>query len=38
MKGIQNDVFEIGFGMTEGFIKASRADLDQSFQKMISRW
>jgi uncharacterized oxidoreductase len=38
MKGIANDVFEIGYGMTEGFIKASRADLDKSFQQMNSRW
>ncbi len=37
MKGIKKDVFEIGFGMTEGFIRASRADLDMSFQKMNSR-
>jgi uncharacterized oxidoreductase len=38
MKGFQNDVFEIGYGMTEGLIKASRADLDKSFQQMNSRW
>jgi uncharacterized oxidoreductase len=38
MKGFKNDVFEIGFGMTEGFIKASRAELDRSFQQMNSRW
>jgi len=38
MKGFQNDVFEIGFGMSEGFIKASRAELDKSFQQMNSRW
>jgi uncharacterized oxidoreductase len=38
MKGFQNDVFEIGFGMSEGFIKASRAQLDNSFQQMNSRW
>jgi hypothetical protein len=37
MKGLENDVFEIGFGMTEGFIHASRADLDKSFQQMNSR-
>jgi hypothetical protein len=37
MKGLENDVFEIGFGMTEGFIHASRADLDNSFQQMNSR-
>jgi uncharacterized oxidoreductase len=38
MKGFKNDVFEIGYGMTEGSIKASRADLDKSFQQMNSRW
>jgi uncharacterized oxidoreductase len=38
MKGFQNDVFEIGYGMSEGFIQASRTDLDKSFQQMNSRW
>ena len=38
MKGIRNDVFEIGYGMTEGSIHASRAELDKSFQQMNSRW
>ena len=38
MNGLKNDVFEIGYGMTEGSIKASRADLDKSFQQMNSRW
>ena len=38
MKGFQNDVFEIGYGMSEGFIQASRAELDKSFQQMNSRW
>jgi len=38
MKGFQNDVFEIGYGMSEGFIKASRAELDKSFQQMNSQW
>jgi uncharacterized oxidoreductase len=37
MKGLENDVFEIGFGMTAGFIHASRAELDKSFQQMNSR-
>jgi uncharacterized oxidoreductase len=37
MKGFKNDVFEIGYGATEGFIKASRAELDKSFQQMNSR-
>ncbi len=38
MKGLKNDVLEIGYGMTEGSIKASRAELDKSFQQMNSRW
>ncbi|MGA2526624.1 MAG: SDR family NAD(P)-dependent oxidoreductase [Smithellaceae bacterium] len=38
MKGFQNDVFEIGYGMSEGFIKASRAQLDKNFQQMNNRW
>ena len=37
MKGLENNVFEIGYGMTEGFIHASRADLDNSFNQMNSR-
>jgi len=37
MKGLENDVLEIGFGMTAGLIHASRADLDKSFQLMNSR-
>jgi uncharacterized oxidoreductase len=37
MKGLQHDVFEIGYGMTEGLIKASRAELDKNFQQMNSR-
>jgi len=32
MKGFKDDIFEIGYRMTEGSIKASRADLDKSFQ------
>jgi uncharacterized oxidoreductase len=38
MKGLKNDVFEIGYGISEGFIKASRAELDKSFQQMNSQW
>jgi uncharacterized oxidoreductase len=38
MKGFEKDLFEIGYGMSEGFINASRADLNESFQKMNSRW
>ena len=33
----EHHVLEIGFGMTAGFIHASRADLDKSFQQMNSR-
>jgi uncharacterized oxidoreductase len=38
MKGLSNDVFEVGYGMSDGFIKASRADLDRAFEQMNSRW
>jgi uncharacterized oxidoreductase len=38
MKGFINNIFEIGYGMTEGHIKASREELDRSFQQMNSRW
>lgn len=38
MKCIKNNIFEIGYGMTEGHLKASREDLDKSFQQMNSRW
>jgi uncharacterized oxidoreductase len=38
MKGLKADVFEIGYAMTEGAIKASRAELDESFRRMNSRW
>jgi hypothetical protein len=38
MKDLKNDIFEIGYGMSGGFLKASRADLDKSFQQMNSRW
>ena len=37
MKGLQNDAFEVGYGMTEGLIQASRAELDKSFEQMNSR-
>ena len=37
IKGFKNDIFEIGYGMTEEFIKASRKELDKSFQRMNSR-
>ncbi len=38
MKGLKADVFEIGYGMTEGAIKASREELDESFRRMNGRW
>lgn len=38
MESFKNDVFEIGYGMTEGLNKASREELDDRFQKMNSRW
>ncbi len=38
MKGLKDDLSEIGYGMTEGSIKASRAELDESFRRMNSRW
>lgn len=38
MQGLKNDIFEIGYGMTAGLIKASREELDQRFQQMNSHW
>jgi len=38
MKGFKNNIFEIGYGMTAGLIKASREELDKSFQQMNLRW
>jgi uncharacterized oxidoreductase len=38
MKGLKNNVFEIGYGTTAGLLKASREELDKSFQQMNSRW
>lgn len=38
MKDFEGDVLEIGYGMSAGMLKASRADLDRSFQQMNSRW
>jgi short-subunit dehydrogenase involved in D-alanine esterification of teichoic acids len=38
MKGLAHDVLEIGYGTTEGILKASRAELDTAFQRMNSRW
>ncbi|MGA2975401.1 MAG: SDR family NAD(P)-dependent oxidoreductase [Spirochaetia bacterium] len=38
MLGLANDVYEIGYGMTERSIKASREDIDKSFQQMNRQW
>jgi short-subunit dehydrogenase involved in D-alanine esterification of teichoic acids len=38
MKGLEEDVYEIGYGMSAGMLNASRADLDRIFQQMNSRW
>lgn len=37
MKGLEADAYEIGYGMTEGMLKASRADLDEAFAQMNGR-
>lgn len=34
MKGLEADVFEIGYGMSAGMLRASRAELDERFAKM----
>ena len=38
MKALAADILEIGYGMSAGMLKASRADLDERFQQMNSRW
>ncbi len=38
MRGLEDDVTETGYGMSAGLFKASRAELDKSFQQMNSRW
>lgn len=38
MKSFKEDVYEIGYGMTEDLIKANREDLDKSFTRMNSMW
>jgi hypothetical protein len=37
MQGLKDGQPEIGYGMTSGFIRASRPDLDRSFEQMNSR-
>jgi uncharacterized oxidoreductase len=34
MRQLESDTFEIGYGMSAGFINASRAELDQRFEAM----
>ena len=38
MSGLEKDVLEIGYGMTEGAVRASRDELDRSFEQMNGRW
>lgn len=38
MKDIENDRREIGYGMSEGMIKASRDELDRIFERMNRSW
>jgi uncharacterized oxidoreductase len=37
MLGLENDLPEIGYGMTAGFSRASRAELDRQFAEMNAR-
>lgn len=37
MQGLEQDLPEIGYGMTERFIHASRTELDKGFEQMNSR-
>ena len=38
MQGLEGDVLEIGYGMSERMFRASRDDLDERFQQMNRRW
>ena len=38
MKSLAEDVLEIGYGPSAGMLRASRADLDERFRQMNSRW
>jgi uncharacterized oxidoreductase len=38
MKDLEADALEIGYGMSAGMLKASRAELDKSFEQMNRRW
>lgn len=38
MKSFENDIPEIGYGMTEDLKNASRQELDQRFERMNSQW
>jgi uncharacterized oxidoreductase len=37
MRDLENDVLEIGFGMTKGMLTASRAELESAFVQMNTR-
>ena len=38
MEGFKKDIFEIGYGMSAQFIRASRQELDDGFRRMNSQW
>ncbi|HEK86193.1 MAG TPA: SDR family NAD(P)-dependent oxidoreductase [Candidatus Aminicenantes bacterium] len=38
MEELKSDVFEIGYGPSKKYIQASRAELDEYFRMMNSRW
>jgi hypothetical protein len=38
MKEMENDLLEIGHGVSAGMLRASRAELDRDSQWMNDRW
>lgn len=38
MTGLEKNLLEIGYGMTEKAVRASRDELDRSFEQMNGRW
>jgi hypothetical protein len=38
MKNLRDDVIEMGYGMSEGFINASRKEINNRFQMMNNHW
>jgi len=38
MEGLKKDIYEIGYGMSAQFIRASRQELDEAFRRMNSQW